>query len=1000
MRDSQLLHDQGLGDGDHGVGLQTLRCRTAGLCKADSAHAKHHEREQPRTATVEADSTPKRPDCFAGTVQSLKAESRKSFVNGNTNKLNSASTFNDAKRPSRSTNTIPSLDADFDKCDYAHHFDRTAQVFAHRLRDAVLCIQRNVPERLCEQACLSAKAFFPSTRKPRQQLPANSATKSRRKLVARWQLWQREQELRLEQGENMKRVCDFLVNTAKKRKRKLLGQLPNDGQPQTECEHAPLKKPTIARHLLDEATSCVSRAVAALTRARHIHTCAVSALQRALQLQQDKQLLKNARKNEFSERSFAMQWCRAQLRLFPNWPVKPCASSDTCTPRAMFERALVLLHDAEEARRVGRQVGHAANNCVVKFVRAAVGTEHHRMLMLQFETTTGVHLSFVRKCLTELFPIHQSGGGRFHAEDIERVTQYAATMAVHDPQVHARFSAALVSRIDQYDPNSPLSLLEHFHACSGARLTLNTRRLVSLPESTQCYRRCSALVGADIDKFLQVSTEDSIRQVKSYNKAVRCIDMRTCAVCAARDPDERHVEIHLSSVPNTHWLVVDEAARKEMLNAPAVQLLSDAGEIMTVQQHEFRHLFDDKGRWMHLVGCAVNVGRRSFYACRSCAAAVQKRPKKRNVRSAASDSLFYSEDAPPTSLASGCDYGRMDFISTRYLKPPSTLELLVLGEARSLCVAVKIKRAGPRFSHKLQGHVITFPHHVVNEDHEPVRLCPAVLRAAFARLMVLFLAPCEKGKKSEMCENALLQIPSLQLRPHVLYNFLNIRSKLCGYPSPPPVGEIRSMVLQFNLNKQLDANAIFVENSHVEKVAEAASDDVASVRIEQPVNDDTDASNEFTTNDLPCEVGVGLHDVRAGELRAIIDSVGEALQHPDAMDTSANHNIASQDVAERGETNTHPHDQAEHKARQKVRFQRDALAMNDYSGGGQLMLKTFWPLLPLRQGFRDNEVISQKKVRHMLLHYSNRFAQNLQFLFMSADMLLRHRVNSAVAATI
>ena len=35
-----------------------------------------------------------------------------------------------------------------------------------------------------------------------------------------------------------------------------------------------------------------------------------------------------------------------------------------------------------------------------------------------------------------------------------------------------------------------------------------------------------------------------------------------------------------------------------------------------------------------------------------------------------------------------------------------------------------------------------------------------------------------------------------------------------------------------------------------------------------------------------------------------------------------------------------------------------------------------------------------------MLHYDNRFAKNLQLLFVCADMLLRHRVNSAVGATV
>ena len=248
---------------------------------------------------------------------------------------------------------------------------------------------------------------------------------------------------------------------------------------------------------------------------------------------------------------------------------------------------------------------------------------------------------------------------------------------------------------------------------------------------------------------------------------------------------------------------------------------------------------------------------------------------------------LYSDEAPAYSIARGCDYGRIDFIGNSFLQPLSALEMLVLAEARTFCVALKIKFEGHHVAHKLQGHVITFPHRAVNEDREPVPLCKAVLAAAFEKMLVLFMSPRGtgargKGEKKELCENALLHISSLQLRPHLLFNHLMIRSVLHDYPRPPPIQVISAMLAEFNVEKYLNTKAQFVEKGDLETKAEADADDIAAVRIQNHDVHAEDSDHEVSDNPSddkvnPACVSIGVHDMCTNELEAIIDSIDDVM---------------------------------------------------------------------------------------------------------------------------
>ena len=105
----------------------------------------------------------------------------------------------------------------------------------------------------------------------------------------------------------------------------------------------------------------------------------------------------------------------------------------------------------------------------------------------------------------------------------------------------------------------------------------------------------------DVRDFLTVSTADTVQHVKNYNKAVRCIEMKVCGVCAVRDPEVAYVEIALRSIQPGHWLNLSDMAKQQLVDALPVHLVSATGETLVVEQCEFHHIFKDGDRWMHVV---------------------------------------------------------------------------------------------------------------------------------------------------------------------------------------------------------------------------------------------------------------------------------------------------------------------------------------------------------------------------------------------------------------
>ena len=80
--------------------------------------------------------------------------------------------------------------------------------------------------------------------------------------------------------------------------------------------------------------------------------------------------------------------------------------------------------------------------------------------------------------------------------------------------------------------------------------------------------------------------------------------------------------------------------------------------------------------------------------------------------------------------------------------------------------------------------------------------------------------------------------------------------------------------------------------------------------------------------------------------------------------------------------------------------QRSAQPCDDYESGAWQLYEAFWPLFVLRRGLVEGRAVRASKVRHLMLYYDNRFAQDPALLFHLADVQMRHAVNRAVAARV
>ena len=118
------------------------------------------------------------------------------------------------------------------------------------------------------------------------------------------------------------------------------------------------------------------------------------------------------------------------------------------------------------------------------------------------------------------------------------------------------------------------------------------------------------------------------------------------------------------------------------------------------------------------------------------------------------------------------------------------------------------------------------------------------------------------------------------------------------------------------------------------------------------------------------------------------------------QDTSAVIDAIHETLASAPPRPTHDSPTAEnHNDNAPLRMQREGEPLNDYTGGPELLYKTWGPLMPLRRGFQPGKVIPESRWRQVFMFHDNRFSHNSTMLYHVANTLMRHAVNKAVSVT-
>lgn len=83
-----------------------------------------------------------------------------------------------------------------------------------------------------------------------------------------------------------------------------------------------------------------------------------------------------------------------------------------------------------------------------------------------------------------------------------------------------------------------------------------------------------------------------------------------------------------------------------------------------------------------------------------------------------------------------------------------------------------------------------------------------------------------------------------------------------------------------------------------------------------------------------------------------------------------------------------------------IQVPRDSAPMNEFENNSSLLQKVFWYHFPLNLGIKETGTLSLSSTKHLMMHYSNRFATDKMFIFVLADQQQRHAVARAVSARV
>jgi hypothetical protein len=549
---------------------------------------------------------------------------------------------------------------------------------------------------------------------------------------------------------------------------------------------------------------------------------------------------------------------------------------------------------------------------------------------------------------------------------------------------------------------------------NGSRLTLNSSRLRTLDAATQAadYLQAVADTMEDLKRFVHVDVVTKAACVASYiaNTDDGNHVMHVCGVCGVRDPEATYTPVFLQCIPEGSWLEVPAQVLSRLDATPDVALLKRSGDDervpfvpVNVRRRDFHNMYqcNKTNKVWHLVPEAVAADG-TVYACTDCQTVIMRSVEKSSWTAQRPDipecgdfdyfDDLYATNAPPRSIARGLDFGRLSHLRQLGIETDfSRMETMLLAEARAYSVVEKLKNDHRRS--KLKGHVAVFFQEPVERANEPFGT--SALRAALDQLSVFFVGP--KGFKTQLERKALKFEGALQrqLRPEVIFNALTMRHALtrpfladgtARDTTPPSIDEIVALIDGGRpVREHVDKTALEIDED-LDAGADLAQSDVAGVRATAMSDAQAQAAGAADGADSGVDIAyVAGIELPVQEMPAVIRAVESVVND---INQTAGDATEAEAEAEEGDAGG---EEAE------LLLRRGEGCANDYAGGPSTVLKTWWPLFPLRRGLAGGKYgVTDTEWRHLFLYFDNRFAQCLPLLFYAANTKMRHAVNLAV----
>ena len=296
-----------------------------------------------------------------------------------------------------------------------------------------------------------------------------------------------------------------------------------------------------------------------------------------------------------------------------------------------------------------------------------------------------------------------------------------------------------------------------------------------------------------------------------------------------------------------------------------------------------------------------------------------------------------------------------------------------------------------------------------------------------------------------LLERRMLGLSCMRVRPLVVYNWLQLRCLLrptvvdpvtgaeTARGRPPSLAEVKRLLQP--IPDAIAKDVRYIKSDKVDNMYARAATDTAGVRTSSDADDadDAEAAGEppparadaageppparaDAAGEPPAQAvrPEGMIHIDNCGLMAATHGSGEELRPlfegiEGMMYESAGPDGAAPPAAGEGEAAAEPPSMplspppspgAEPPAAPSIKVRREATAINDYERLLTILEGTFWDLFmfPRPPGAFSTE--SKKQLRRLVLFYDNRFAHDLQLLYLLADTQRRHATAQAVALTV